>query len=324
MISSYSEKRGKELAMAKKMKPVCIVGPTATGKTWLSLALAKRIPSLEIIYADSMAIYRYLDVGTDKPSPEERGTIPHHLVDFLDPRERWSAFQFKREAQKLTRAIFDRGNFPLIVGGTAFYLNTFLTSFAPAGVPADWRIRKTLEQLANEQLFSLLKEIDPRRAIKVGKQDRKRLVRALEIFYKTGLPPSFFQPQKGRVNSEPSLLIGIRFDKEELQAKIKKRIDRMFEQGIVEEVRLLLDRGYAESDPGLNNFTYRPVVKLIKGQSTLEETKTAIFQGTMSLVKRQNNWFKKAPIYWLESNQNREELVDQTINLIRKKGGWKK
>ncbi len=183
------------MVQLKGKKLPAIVGPTATGKTDLSLALAERLGKVELIYADSLAVYKYLDIGTDKPPLSFRERVPHHLVDFLIPVSGGVLFSLEKEAIYLHREVLERENLPVVVGGTAFYLRALYRSFLFEGAPAESNIRLILERLSTEKLYALLRSIDPRRAQKIGKYDRKRLIRALEIFWKTGRPPfSSFSP----------------------------------------------------------------------------------------------------------------------------------
>jgi len=168
---------------------ICLVGPTRSGKTDLSLLLAERLRNVEFIYADSLAVYRYLDIGTDKPLLLWRQKIPHHLVDFLDPRNRWSAFDFKKAVVRLVPEILGRGNLPIVTGGSAFYLRTLWQSFTE-GASADWLFRIWCSRFSNEQIFALLRNVDSPRAQTIGKNDRQRIIRAFKIFSKTGHPPS--------------------------------------------------------------------------------------------------------------------------------------
>lgn len=285
--------------MLKGSSPVlCIIGPTASGKTAVSLELAECLPKVEIISADSLAVYKYLNVGTAKPPEEVRKRIPHHLVDFLDPRERWSAYDFRKEALRLFHEMNIRDSFPVVVGGTGFYFDVLFHGIPAWGAPRNEGLRRVLERMKNEQLFALLADIDPNRAAKIGKGDRKRLIRALEIFFLTGRIPSERKVYHKKSQESQYLLVGISWEKEDLQQRIRERIEDMFRKGIVEEVAHLFDLGYRLPLPALENFTYRPIVAFLEGKCSLVEAKEAIFRGTMVFVKRQMNWFRKMPIVW--------------------------
>ncbi|HPZ81237.1 MAG TPA: tRNA (adenosine(37)-N6)-dimethylallyltransferase MiaA [Candidatus Atribacteria bacterium] len=303
------------MVQLKGKKLPAIVGPTATGKTDLSVALAEKIGKVELIYADSLAVYKYLDIGTDKPPLSFRERVPHHLVDFLDPGERWSAFQFRKEAIYLHREVLERESLPVVVGGTAFYLWALYRSFLFEGAPAESNIRLILERLSTEKLYALLRSIDPRRAQKIGKYDRKRLIRALEIFWKTGQLPSLLSP---RPSPFLPLMIGIYWSREKLKERIRHRAKEMFDEGLVEEVEMLFAQGYSPDIPALLNFTYRPVVRLLQGKVSREEAQEEIVRGTFRFLKTQINWFKKAPVIWIEGEgKSLSILVEETYEILK-------
>lgn len=296
---------------------LCILGPTASGKTAISLELAERLRG-EIISADSLAVYKYLDVGTAKPPEEVRKHIPHHLVDFLDPREQWSAYDFRKEALHLLHEIPLRESFPIVVGGTAFYFDVLFHGIPAQGAPRSENLRRILGRMRTEQLFALLADIDPNRAAKIGRSDRKRLIRALEIFFLTGRIPSARKvPQKTHRELQ-YLLVGIFWDKERLRQRIWDRVEDMFRKGIVEEVAHLFNLGYELPLPALENFTYRPVVDFLQGRCSLAAAKEAVFQGTMLFVRRQMNWFRKMPIVWFPSEEgNFKKLAERVYHFVR-------
>ncbi|MCX7667520.1 MAG: tRNA (adenosine(37)-N6)-dimethylallyltransferase MiaA [Atribacterota bacterium] len=300
-------------------KLICLVGPTRSGKTDLSFILAEKLKKVELIYADSLAVYKYLDVGTDKPSLEYRKMVPHHLIDFLDPRERWSAFDFKREVVRLFFDMTDRQVLPIVTGGTAFYLYALWQTPFYEGVPSDWRMRIWVSRLRNEQIFALLKDVDPARARKIGKNDRQRLIRAWEIVFKTGHLPS--EKKRGSQGFFVPLLFGIYWEKETLKRRIAERVEEMFRRGIVEEVEGLFARGYAFPIPALDNFTYLPVVQFLRGEISLEEAKERIKKGTFLFAKRQMNWFKKWPVVWFSGENMSQEAIAGTICQFLEKEG---
>jgi len=294
---------------------ICIVGPTASGKTELSLHIAEKLGKIELIYADSMAVYKYLDLGTAKPAPEERIKVPHHLIDFLEPDERWSAFDFKRRASALYEEIISRGKVPIVVGGTPFYLSVLKEMSLPYVAPNP-RIRAVLERMSSPQLFALLQEIDPQRAQKIGKNDRKRLIRALEIFIITGKASSSFLKRKREKDTKNLVMVGIKLDKETIKKRIRKRIEKMFAQGLVEETLRVLNMGYSPDAPALNNFTYKPIVELLQGKISEKEAFEKVEKGTLSLLKRQLTWFRKEPILWLERDAAAAYLIDYLKNIL--------
>ncbi|HSV32161.1 MAG TPA: tRNA (adenosine(37)-N6)-dimethylallyltransferase MiaA [Atribacteraceae bacterium] len=293
-------------------KVVCLVGPTACGKTELSLFLAGLIPGLELVYADSMAVYRHLDTGTAKPTVTDRAKVPHHLVDFLDPAQRWSAFAFSKAARRVIQEIRERGGVPLVVGGTGFYLQSFCQPLPPGSAP-DERLRLTLERFTDEKLYALLKFFDSRRAERIGRHNRMRLIRALEIWYRTGTFPSAFARSTLRYGApEPVVLVGVRFDRETIRTRIVQRVDRMFSEGILAETADLLHRGYRSDIPAFQNFTYAPVVRAVLGSISVNEAREAVIRGTFAFLKRQNTWFRRIPIHWIErEGRTLQEIAEE-------------
>ncbi|MCX7730836.1 MAG: tRNA (adenosine(37)-N6)-dimethylallyltransferase MiaA [Candidatus Caldatribacterium sp.] len=305
--------------MSKKNNLIlCILGPTASGKTAVSLEVAERLPKVEIISADSLAVYKYLNIGTAKPPEDVRRRVPHHLVDFLDPKERWSAYDFRKEALRLLHEITFRESLPVVVGGTAFYLDVLLHGIPTWGAPRRENLRRVLERMRTEQLFALLVSIDPNRAEKVGRSDRKRLIRALEIFFLTGRIPSTKRTCCITLGNFQYLLVGIAWEKEELQKRIWNRIEDMFRKGIVEEVAQLFNLGYELPLPALENFTYRPIIALLQGKCSLREAKEAVFRGTMLFAKRQINWFRKMPVVWISPEEGDfGKLAERVYYLVK-------
>ena len=286
---------------------VCLVGPTATGKTALSLSLAEQVGNLEVISADSMAVYKYLDIGTAKPSVIERGKVPHHLVDFLDPSKKWSAFDFQRAVHRHIKEIQNRKGIPLVVGGTGFYLETLYRPFPMFSAPPDERFRKLLAKYSNSKLYAILRIIDPHRAKSIDNHNRPRMVRAIEIYFQTGKIPSFFDRKKISQASKHILFLGITMEKEKIVQRIYERVDDMFDRGLVEEVEHLLQRGYNVDIPAFKNFTYSPVVEYIQGKRTLTDARNKIIHGTLKYLKRQNTWYRKQPINWFRVDENNIE-----------------
>jgi len=282
---------------------MCLVGPTATGKTALSVALAERVRALEVVSADSMAVYKYLDRGTAKPSLAERKKVPHHLVDFLDPAEQWSAFDFQIAAHRCIKEIQERKGNPLVVGGTGFYLETLYRPFAAPGAPPDRRIRITLERFSGSQLFALLRSIDLHRAHAIGNRNRPRLIRAIELYLRTGKIPSVFARRESSTAQRHVILLGLTMKSENVLQRIRRRVHRMFEEGLVEEVEDLLARGYRDDIPAFRNFTYTPVVEYIRGERTLSAARDTIIQGTVHLYKRQRTWYRKHHIHWFRADE---------------------
>lgn len=291
--------------MTKQRKIFAVIGPTAAGKTRVSFELAKRIGA-EIISVDSRQVYRYLNVGTDKISNEERKIIPHHLIDVADPDEIFTTADFLIHAEEAAERIFERGKIPLLVGGTALYFRAMEGGFLTESLPSDENLRKELEQKAEEigtsALHSELEGIDPQRASKIHPNDRIRLVRALEIITLTGRSVSeIYQDNKKISCSFDIQYLGVNMPRAELYVKIEKRVREQFSSGYIEEVKWLLDNGYSRSLPALQGFGYREIIDCLDGKITVEEAIESDIRATKIFSRRQMTWFKQFyPIMWYD------------------------
>lgn len=271
---------------------IFIFGPTAVGKTSLSIELAKQLNG-EIISADSMQVYRGMDIGTAKPTAEERQGIPHHLIDVRDPNEEWTVSDFVGESQRLLAEIEKHGKVPIIVGGTGLYLWSLIEGFSFPITPADKELRARLEIIPASTLYSQLSTIDPAAAAKIHPNDKKRLMRALEVFELTGRPISELQK-----NRTESLVTGQKFcltlSREVLYERINQRIDQMIARGLVDEVKALLAKGYNKELPALQGLGYKEVIDYINGgypteAAMVEELK----KRTRNFARRQMTWFRR-------------------------------
>jgi tRNA dimethylallyltransferase len=277
-----------------------LTGPTASGKTAVGVELARRIGA-EIVSMDSMALYRGMDIGTAKPSPEERRAVQHHLVDILEPHQEYSLAQYLEAAGRAVADIRARGRDVLFVGGTPLYLKGLLRGIFQ-GPPADWEARRRLQEKAQRHGPSWLHErlavVDPASAARLHANDTKRLVRALEVFEKTGQPISELQRQfeVGRPASECRVFV-LDWPKPELRSRIDRRVDAMFAAGLVAEVRGLLqstnkERAAALSRTASQAVGYREVIEHLSGARALTETIDLVKLHTRQLAKRQNTWFR--------------------------------
>lgn len=270
-------------------------GPTAGGKTSTGLELARRIGA-EIISLDSMALYRGMDIGTAKPTAEEQETVPHHLVDVLEPHEEYSLAQYLEAAWEAIRTIKQRGRKVLFVGGTPLYLKGLLRGVFE-GPAADWEFRKQLEQEAKRQgpgyLHRRLAEIDPASAAWLHPNDTRRLIRAIEVYEKTSRPISEFQQQfkTGRTADETRVFV-LDWPRNQLHARINRRVDQMFAAGLVDETRELLARSRPLSKTAHQAVGYREVIEFLKGHGTLAETIELVKTHTRQFAKRQWTWFR--------------------------------
>ncbi len=275
---------------------ILIVGPTGVGKSAAAIVLAGAIGG-EIINCDSMQVYRGFDIGTDKPSAEDRQKIPHHLLDIIDSSTQFTAADFAARALDAIRAIHHRKNIPLIVGGTGLYFKALLDGLFP-GPGKNAAIRRMLEQEAEENglelLWRRLEAVDPAYAQKIGKKDKIRIIRALEVYALTRTPMSeHFLRTKSRLEDFHLLEIGLELEREELYRRIEDRVERMFERGLVQEVQKLLAGGVNEQAPPFRALGYKNVLKLVRKEISREEAVALTKIDTRHYAKRQMTWFKK-------------------------------
>lgn len=275
---------------------IIILGPTGVGKSATAIQLAQKIGG-EIINCDSMQVYQGFDIGTDKPSQEKRGGIPHYLLDIISPSSQYTAADFVNEALKAIRLILKKKRIPLVVGGTGLYLKALVDGLFP-GPGRNPEIRKELEKEAKEKglesLRKKLEEIDPLYSQKIGQNDKIRIIRALEVFYSTQKPLSeHFSSTRSCLEGFHLIKIGIELNRIELYQKIEDRVDRMFENGIVQEVEGLLAKCVAEDSPPFRALGYKSVLKFLKKEITREEAISLTKKDTRHYAKRQMTWFRK-------------------------------
>jgi tRNA dimethylallyltransferase len=275
---------------------VIVVGPTAVGKSDIAIRLAEHLKG-EIINCDSIQVYRGFDIGTDKIPPEKRACIPHYLLDIVDPMFQFTAADFVKHALKAIEEIRKRGKLPIITGGTGLYLKALLDGLFPEEKKG-LLIRKKLEQEAQDKgvdyLRERLLEVDPDYGQKIGKKDKIRIIRALEVFLTTKRPLSqHFMNTRSFVGDFNIIKIGLKLERSFLYKKIEDRVDRMFERGIVKEVERLLKQGVDETSPPFRALGYKQVLKHLKGEMTLEEVIEVTKKETRHYAKRQMTWFRK-------------------------------
>ena len=290
----------------QKLPLILIVGPTAVGKTELSIQLARRLNG-EIISADSRLFYRGMDIGTAKPTPEERARVPHHLIDVANPDETWSLAVFQQEATEIVADIHSRDKTPFLVGGTGQYVRAVSEGWTPPEVEPDPRLRGVLEKLGEDRgggwLHASLERVDPAAARKIDPRNVRRTIRALEVILSTGKP---FSSQRGQSESPYTLLtIGLKRPREELYQRVDERIEAMFEAGFVEEVEGLLDKGYSPDLPTMSAIGYRECIRVVQGQMSVAQAKVEMRRATRVFVRRQANWFKEdnPNIHWFEAGE---------------------
>jgi len=307
-----------------RIKPplILLIGPTAVGKTELSLQLAEGLNG-EIVSADSRLFYRGMDIGTAKPTLEERTRVPHHLIDVADPDEIWSLAVFQQKATEIITDIHKRGKLPFLVGGTGQYIRAVTEGWMPPEVEPDPRLRSVLESLGEDRgiywLHAGLERIDPAAAQKIDPRNVRRTVRALEVILSTGQP---FSGQRRKNESPYNLLtIGLKRPREELYQRVDERIEAMFADGLLDEVKGLLDKGYSPELPPMSAIGYRECVRVVKGQMSEEQAKVEMRRATRIFVRRQANWFKDddPSIHWFYAGQ--ENLAGQVEEFIQQKLG---
>ena len=280
----------------EKPKVIIICGPTASGKTALSIELAKKING-EIISSDSMQIYKDMDIGTAKPSIEEMQGIPHHLIGFVEPSQRYSVAEFKKDAEAAIEEILKKGKTPIVVGGTGLYVDSLIYGIEYQEIQLDEKYRQELEQRAAneglEKLYAEAQKIDPQAMEKISPNDKKRIMRVLEIFKATGKNKTQqeIESRKKGVKYDYKVF-AINWDREILYERINKRVDIMIEQGLIEEVEQLLQK-YDKFPTAMQGLGYKEVVEYLRGETSQEDMIEKIKMETRRYAKRQITWFKK-------------------------------
>ena len=312
--------------MNEKHKVIVICGPTASGKTALSIELAKKING-EIVSADSMQIYKDMDIGTAKPTKQEMGEIKHYLLDFVSPEDRYSVAQYKQDAKKAIKEIINKGKTPIIVGGTGLYVDSLIYEIEYNDIKLDDEYRKKLEKIAEEQgleeLYKKAVEIDPEAMKKISQNDKKRIMRVLEIYHSTGKTKTE-QEKESRKNpvEYDYRVFAINWDREILYQRINKRVDIMAEQGLIEEVKEILDK-YDKFPTAMQGLGYKEVVDYLNGIYTKEEMIEKIKLETRRYAKRQLTWFRKnKQTIWLDGTddiQNNIDIILEGLDIERGK-----
>lgn len=308
-------------------KPLIVIGgPTACGKTGFSIKLAKEIGG-EIISADSMQVYRYMDIGTAKVTPEEADGVPHYLIDEFEPDEEYNVMLFQQKAKAYMEEIWAKGKIPILVGGTGFYINALLYDNDFTETENDTSYREECYKLAEEQgaevLYERLKEIDPAYAEIIHANNVKRVTRALEYHYLTGQKFSEHNAeQKEKDTPYDAAVIILSMEREKLYARIEQRIDLMMEQGLLAEVQGLLEKGYTPDLVSMQGIGYKEFLPYYKGECTLEEAVTQLKTNTRRFAKRQLTWFRRQiDGLWVEMDKKTaEEALSEVLTYVKEKG----
>jgi len=295
---------------------VLIVGPTAVGKTEIAIRLAERLNG-EIVSADSRLFYRGMDIGTAKPTPDEQNRVPHHLIDIANPDEILSLAIFQQKARDAIADIHTRNKIPFLVGGTGQYIRAVTQGWSPPEVEPNERLRDELIRQKNENganwLYEKLKDLDPIAAEKIDPRNFRRTIRALEVIITTG---KNFSEQRGQNESPYHLItIGLTRPRAELYERVDERIESMFANGFVDEVKSLLTKQYSPTLPTMSAIGYRECVRVIEGEITLEEAKQLIGRATRVFVRRQANWFKASDpnIKWFKVEEGVVKIIEEHV-----------
>jgi tRNA dimethylallyltransferase len=308
------------MSPSHRPKLLVICGPTASGKSELAIRLARELDA-EIVNADSMQVYRGMDIGTAKPTAEQRAAIPHHLIDVADPDRLFSAADFALAADEAIRAITARGKRVIMVGGTGLYIRALLKGLvdSPSGAG---EIRRALQaeaqELGNEAMLEKLAQVDPELAARIHANNRVRIIRALEVYRLTGIPLSRYQQEHAFAGRRyNSLQIGIRVERKELYRRIDVRVERMLREGLLDEVRRLLAAGYGRDLKAMRAIGYKEAAACLAGEYSPEEATELIKRDTRRYAKRQMTWFNADPdILWLEYSENFATILQHAIDFF--------
>ncbi len=310
----------------KKPPLIILAGPTAVGKTKTSIELAKRVNG-EIISADSMQVYKYMDIGTAKISKDEMGGVPHHLIDRFEPDEEFSVAVFKEYASKAIAEIYAKGKIPILVGGTGFYIQAILYDIQFSNIEGH-RYRAELEHFAKEHgadaLHARLANVDPESAESIHANNVKRVTRALEYHLETGLKFSEHnEEQKIRSSVYNECYFVLNDQRNLLYERINERIDIMVEQGLVSEVQALLDKGYDRTLTSMEGLGYKEVIAFLEKEITLDEAIYLLKRDTRRFAKRQLTWFRReADVHWINKNElnyDQDKIIDSMMKIINEK-----
>lgn len=309
--------------MSDKKKPLIIIaGPTAAGKTKTSILLAKKLTG-EIISADSMQVYRYMDIGSAKVTPEEMQGVSHHLIDVLEPTEEFNVVRFQTMAKAAMADIYARDRIPILVGGTGFYIQSILYDIDFTENEADTVYRHELEKLSEEQgneaLYRMLMEADPEAAKDLHHNNVKRIIRALEYYRLTGQKISEHNQEQRRKSSPyEAYYFVLTMDRAKLYQRIDLRVDLMLEQGLVSEVRKLKEMGLTENDVSMQGLGYKEILAFLDGRMTLEEAIYVIKRDTRHFAKRQLTWFRREPeAIWIDCDPDKRTAEDIASELMK-------
>lgn len=306
---------------------ICITGPTASGKTALAIALAQQLGT-EIISSDSMQIYRGMDIGTAKPTPEEQQAVPHHLIDILEPNEPFSVARYLEYADACAQTLLAKGKIPIVVGGTGLYLDALIEGSAFTGDETDHSIRQKYEQMAaeqgNEAVHACLAAVDPQAAERLHPNNLKRVIRALEVFEQTGMTLDAWNVQNKRPEPKyDAIKIGLRpTERETLYARIDKRVDEMMAHGLLEEASALYESGKLIGTAA-QAIGYKELLDFLEGRESLAVCVETLKRRTRNYAKRQLTWLRRDPsVYWITYNTNADfaDVLQRSTDYLAAQG----
>ena len=301
---------------------IAVAGPTAAGKTEYAIEIARALDG-EIVSCDSMQLYKYMDIGSAKPTPEQMAEVPHHLVDMIDPRDDFSAAKYQKLAKEAINDIFSRGRQPVICGGTGLYLESLVYDLDFAAEPDDEHARdryyEIAEQEGPEALYSILSEKDPESAARIHPNNIKRVVRALEAF-DSGKPVEDINTAPEKTKDYEVVLIGITRDREELYDRINRRVDIMMDEGLLDEVKSLVDMGLEFDDISMKGIGYKEIISYLNGEYDLDEAVRLIKKNTRHFAKRQMTWLRRYnDMKWFNVSEYEDEqaCLDAVLEYIK-------
>jgi tRNA dimethylallyltransferase len=306
--------------VSRRLSLVAILGPTAVGKSALGIALAQRFDG-EIVSCDSTAVYRGFDIGTDKVPPDQRGSVPHHLIDVVGPTEEYSAARYAREASSAIRDISARGKLPLLVGGTGLYYRALTRGFFP-GPGRDSSLRARLTRVAErrgpERLHGMLRSVDPASAERIQPRDQKRVIRALEVHRLTGRPlTEHFARTEPPLPEYEVTAVALRIPADLTAERVARRVDAQFDGGLLDEVRGLLAAGVPETAHPFTGLVYRQALEHLHGVRDEPATRALIVQENRKYARRQLIWFKKEPnLLWFYGAGERDETLEEVARTL--------
>lgn len=306
--------------MGEKPAVIAVAGPTASGKSDLGLKLAQRLGG-EIVCMDSMQIYRRMDIGTAKPTAQERALLPHHMLDVADPTEAYAVADYAVAAEQVIAQILSRGRVPILVGGTGLYLKALMNGLSLGGTGGDERLRAELNALADEpggkeRLHARLAAVDPETAARLHPNDRRRVIRAIEVYEQTGVPMS---RQNHAAQDRPFrvLPLALEWPRDLLYARLETRVHRMMEMGLLSEVRALLESGVAPAAQSMQGIGYKELIPAAMGQDDVNRAVWDIIVHTRHYAKRQGTWLRAEPrCVWLDA-RDADGLLSKALALAQ-------